>query len=124
MSTEITAYHFYGVHIPDDLIVGGAAVWEEAERLDEVIKDQGLGSRHGSVSVGHLSAGAYDRNELFLCMSLKGLSGEVRIGEQRRAVQLPDTRNWDLALRLVAESAGYDWAKLLPPCWMVVVDES
>lgn len=103
MGMDYSAYHFYGVHVPREQWVGGYNAWSEGERLDPVIKDLGLGD--GSVSVGWITAGDYDRDMLFLCVDIKGLDFEVRLGEYRASPQLPAEVNWNMALRLVADAA-------------------
>jgi hypothetical protein len=117
---DFSAYHFYGVHVPSEQWAKGYYAWSEGERLDPIIKDLGLGD--GSVSVGYLCAGDYDRNMLFLCVDIQGLGFEVRLGEYRVSPQLPAEVNWNMALRMVADTAGY--TGLADPAWITVPDLS
>lgn len=120
MGSYHSAYHFYGMHVPDEQWTESHA-YGEGERLGEIIKRLGLGS--ASVGVGWLAAGDYDRDMLFLCIDVKGLSAEVRLGEYRLSPsQIPDTFNWNTALRMVADEAGYEG--LLQPGWVTVPDLS
>lgn len=114
------AYSFYGVHVPKDQQPSNH-VWTEAERLDRLITAIGDDAK----PVGHLTAGKYDRDELFLSVVPDGVHGQVDLGEWRSYpshAYATDIPYWDRALALVIKAAGYEG--LSDPGWMVVPDAS
>lgn len=112
-----SAYHFYGVHVPEDQWAEAGPASEEGERIDGVIRD--LGFRTSGTKVGHLSAGKYDQDMFFLLIDIDGLDVEVELGEYRVSLTpaaIP--REWDQALSAVAKAAGY--TGLARPGWITV----
>lgn len=117
MGMYYSTYNVYGVHVPQDQWVEGWAP-HEGERLSPIIKELGIGNK--SIRVSWLSAGDYDRDMLFICMDITGMESQVEMGEYRLNPTIPDMGNWDIALRTVAEAAGY---QDLGPCgWITVPD--
>lgn len=116
MGYTTSAYHFYGVHVPDDQWTEGYAE-AEGGRLDDVIKSLGFGSK--SAKVSHLTAGRYDQHMLFLLIDIDGLDVEVELGSYRMSMP-PEAvpSDWNLALSVVASEAGY--SGLLAPRWITV----
>lgn len=107
-----TTYVVYGVRVPEDRY--SAHVWEESDRLGEVI--EALGSRADGVE--YLSAGDYDDDRLFLCW---GRAKRVDLGDfMKLDVQLVYAAQWDEAIALTADAAGY--GELGHPTWLVVSD--
>ncbi|MEV5977539.1 hypothetical protein [Streptomyces sp. NPDC052114] len=111
-----SAYFAYGIHIPMN---SQAAAWAEAERMDEAlatVKDR-------CPDVGHLSAGDYDRDRLFLVTKCD----EVALGEYGRAstATAEQRANWDLQLVNAVQALGYgENTELEPPGWLCVPDLS
>lgn len=115
-----TAFHFYGMHVPASQYKG-RHVYDEAERLDALIQDLALGDK--STGVGHITAGAYDRDMLFLCIDIYGLDADVELGSFRTsAIDIGVRSEWDKALKILADAAGYKG--LMQPNWITVPDES
>lgn len=120
MGFSQSAYHFYGAYVPE-------TQWQcnwasaEGERLDDIIRELFPHGDAASVRVGHLAAGDYDRNMLFLCISIEGLDIEVELGEFRMSPDIPDLVNWGTAIRMVADAAGYQG---LVTGWITVPDLS
>lgn len=111
-----SSYAFYGVHVPSSQYKGYAP--EEGERLDGVIKSV---STVGGPRVGHVSAGPYDDDMLFLCVVPDGWDVEVELGAFRSfrcEKHQEDLPGWDRALSRVAAAAGY--RNLEEPGWIVV----
>lgn len=119
MGMQYSAYHFYGVHVPNQQWQVDHA-WGEGERVSKVIRDLDLGDK--SAKVGWLAAGGYDRDMLFLLIDIEGLDAEVKPGEFRLSPNRDTPLNWDLALRMVADAAGY--TGLSSPGWITVPDVS
>ena len=117
-----STYHFYGVHVPKDRWVKAWAA-AEGDRADKVIKNLGLNGP--DCSVGHVSAGAYDRDMFFLAVGPRDRSVTVDLGEFR---SVPvggydvDAERWNDVLRTLAEALGY--GELDTPGWITVPDES
>lgn len=118
MGTSTSAYHFYGMHVPNAEWTDGWASGE-GERVDKVVKLLGA----EAASVGHLTAGDYDLDMLFLCIDQTGVSIEVNLGTFRlvRGTELAAV-GWDTRLRRVAEAMGY--VNVSEPGWITVPDVS
>jgi len=111
MSMDHTTYVFYGVHVPRDQYEG-FHIWEESERLDKVINEFGV------KYLGHLTAGRYDQDELYL---VAGDAREVTPGNpwlMDAYTVSPDTMQ---ALYALAAKAGYGGLGVTG--WMVVINE-
>ncbi|WP_432164903.1 hypothetical protein [Streptomyces sp. bgisy031] len=111
-----SAYFAYGIHIPVD---SQAAAWAEGERLDEELKNH----KKRCPDVGHLSAGDYDRDRLFLVTK----SDEIPLGQYGRASSATREQhaNWDLQLAHAIQALGYgDRADLEAPGWICIPDLS
>lgn len=125
MGTRHSTYAAYGVHVPRDKYNG--YVLTECERLDQVIKDAML----GGTDVGHLTAGRYDRNELFIVCSPPYKTDdpltdiEIELGTHRSYpaswFDSEQRCEWDSLIRQVAAAAGY--GDLGEPGWLVVPGE-
>lgn len=118
MGTDISAYHVYGVHVPDEQWIERAAPYE-GEKIETVLKRL----KDVAPDVSYLTAGAYDRDMLFLCIHEPDVPSEVRIGSfriVRRAWTTGDI--WDAQLKAVADAMGYK--DLGEPGWITVPDES
>jgi hypothetical protein len=95
--------------------------WAEAERLDT----SGALRTGGTPDVGHLTAGDYDRDALFLIASDKDDELEVKLGSfihvhpHTKAHQLPV---WDGQLKAAWAAAGYALDAFPEPGWIVVPD--
>ena len=116
MGFSYSAYHFYGVHVPQDQWTESYAA-AEGDRISGVIRDLGFSTR--GTKVGHLSAGKYDEDMFFLLIDIQWLDAEVELGEYR--VSMPPAsipREWDKALAQVASAAGY--SGLAKPGWITV----
>lgn len=108
-----STYFAYGIHIP----VEGPA-WRETERIDEVLKDH----KDRCPDVGHLEAGDYDRDMVFLVTS----SQEVKLGEYGRAnvASAQQCGEWCTQLAFAVEALGYSGMDLAAPGWLCVPDVS
>ncbi|AKA61673.1 hypothetical protein SEA_YDN12_6 [Streptomyces phage YDN12] len=115
MGMEHSTYHAFGVHVPADQYQTGH-IQSEGVWLDAVIKNtEGLDNR----LLGHLSAGDYDRDELFLTASEDGEFLEVPLGTFAVLAEVDVTGRAD-AIKALAETAGY--TGLAEPGWLVVPD--
>lgn len=115
-----STYHFFGAHVPAELFKG-RHLWEEEERLDQVIKDAGL----SGTGVGHLSAGSYDNDFLFLVVSDKNESLETKLGAfSVDPASDPEPREWAALLIQTAQAAGYDLSGFGIIGWYTVPDLS
>lgn len=119
-----SAYAFFGIHVPrDQWEQPSGTVRAESDRLDLILsaaraKDDRL------KDVGHLSAGGYDQDMLFLCASGKDQGIEASLGTYRR-FSFPDVetaRIWIEGLQVLALEAGY--SGLEAPAWIAVPDLS
>ncbi|ATN93746.1 hypothetical protein SEA_ABT2GRADUATEX2_6 [Streptomyces phage Abt2graduatex2] len=117
MGFDHSTYHGFGVHVPRDRYQTGH-IQSECEWLDAVIKHT-KGLPPGLL--GHLSAGDYDRDELFLIASTRNETLEVALGTFAVLAEVDVTGRAD-ALKLLAEAAGY--GELAEPGWLVIPDVS
>lgn len=108
-----SAYFAYGIHIPTD---NQAATWAETERLDTELPKL----RDRCPDVGHLSAGDYDRDQLFLTTKCD----EIPLGQYGRAstATAEQRANWDLQLANAVHALGY--RDLTAPGWLCIPDLS
>lgn len=122
-------YVAYGVHVPQDKWHKDSGyAGAEGERIDGVIREVGL----NGTDVGHMSAGSYDRDQLFLVCSPPYVHDkpethvEIELGSFRvyRASWFSTSRclTWNGYLKKVADAAGY--GDLGEPGWIVVPDMS
>lgn len=120
MGMSHSTYQFFGVHVPKEAYQTDHQ-WREVEWLDAIIggntawKGQGL---------GHVQAGDYDRDELFLCVSPKEESIEVELGTFRvttKQATLEELLDRTKLLMDLIEAAGYG-GKLGPVGWVTVPD--
>ncbi|WP_329622944.1 hypothetical protein OG357_23045 [Streptomyces sp. NBC_01255] len=109
-----STYFAYGLHIPLD-----AHPWTETDRIDTAlatVKDQ-------CPEVGHLTAGDYDRDRLFLVTK----SDEIALGKYGRVMpSTPEQRaDWDRQLRTAVDHLGYGHLRdLAEPTWLCIPDLS
>ncbi|MEU2120023.1 hypothetical protein ABZ567_31300 [Streptomyces sp. NPDC016459] len=109
-----STYFAYGLRIPLDV-----HPWTETDRIDAelgAVKSQ-------CPDVGHLSAGDYDRDMLFLVTQ----SDEIALGEYgRAALATPEQRaDWDRQLRTAVDHLGYGHPQdLEEPGWLCIPDLS
>lgn len=115
MGMSHSTYHGFGVHVPADQYRTGH-IQSEEEWLDAVIKHaEGLDNR----LLGHLSAGDYDRDQLFLIASEPDERLEVELGSFMVLAEV-DVEGRAEAIKALAEAAGY--TGLAEPGWLVVPD--
>ncbi len=115
MGFSHSTYHGFGVHVPADQYQTGH-IQSECEWLDAVIKHtEGLDNR----LLGHLSAGDYDRDQLFLIASETDETLEVELGSFMVLAEV-NTEGRAEAIKALAEAAGY--TGLSEPGWLVVPD--
>ena len=113
-----STYFAYGVHIPlpDDI-----HVWAETDRLDtelRALKDQ-------CPDVGHLSAGNYDADELFLTTQCNEVALGTYIHVTPETVTAEQLAEWNRQLAIAVEALGYDQLPgLSGPGWLCVPDLS
>ncbi|MFG2225356.1 hypothetical protein [Streptomyces sp. NPDC048644] len=107
-----SSYFAYGLRIPTD-----AHLWDETDRIDRVlatIKDR-------CPNVGHLTAGAYDDDMLFLVAECNAVS----LGEYGRAASATAEQraSWDHQLAHAVHHLGYgSISGLEAPGWLCVPD--
>lgn len=118
MGFSTSAYHFYGVHVPKREWTEHWA-GAEGERLDSVI----AAVKDLAPDVGHITAGGFDTDMLFLTIIQPGVSRVVPLGEFR-TVEHSNARDlgWDAQLQFVVETMGYDLQGT--PGWITVPDVS
>uniref|UniRef100_A0AAU7GYH8 YCII-related domain-containing protein n=1 Tax=Streptomyces phage Geonosis TaxID=3158856 RepID=A0AAU7GYH8_9CAUD len=115
MGFSHSTYLAFGVHVPQDQFQTDEFAQETAW-LDTVINQtEGLDSSR----LGYLSAGDYDRDELFLTASEPGERLEVELGSFMVLAEV-DTEGRAEAIKALAEAAGY--TGLSEPGWLVVPD--
>lgn len=121
MGMSHAAYLVYGVHVPAEKFTEGH-LYSETDKLDSLINETpGM----DAAGVGHLTAGNYDRDHLFLAVTPEDWDAEVELGTFRviRADTFAEHRLlWDEHLDHLAALAGYEG--LERPGWIVVPDES
>lgn len=109
-----STYFAYGIHIPVD-----GPAWSETDRIDTelaAVKDL-------CPDVGHLTAGDYDRDMLFLVTE----SDEIELGKYGRATTAtPEQRaDWDRQLANAVDHLGYGHLRdLEAPGWLCIPDLS
>lgn len=111
-----STYAFYGVHVPKDRW-RTHHIHDETDLLDHIIPGMLLQD-----VVTYVTAGAYDRDELFLAVKIPEMPVEVPLGD---FLAVPDTElptGYLPALHAVAMKAGY--SSLDAPGWYVVPDMS
>ncbi|MFF1686062.1 hypothetical protein [Streptomyces sp. NPDC058254] len=109
-----STYFAYGLRIPVD-----AHPWAETDRIDEELK----AVRDQCPDVGHLTAGDYDRDMLFLVTK----SNRVDLGEYGRASSAtPEQRaDWGRQLANAVDHLGYGHIRDLDaPSWLCIPDLS
>jgi hypothetical protein len=115
MGFSHSTYHGFGVHVPREQYQTGH-IQSEEEWLDAVINHtEGLDGQ----LLGHLSAGQYDRDELFLIASGPGETLEVELGSFMVLSEVDVTGRAE-AIKALAEAAGY--TSLAEPGWLIVPD--
>lgn len=119
MGIDVSAYGFYGVHVPSDLWTERYAE-AEGEKVSSVIR----AVKEHVPDVCYLTAGAYDRHMLFLCTSARGEDVEAEMGKfitgarhSRAALA-----EWDRQIQRVADAMGY--GSLGQPGWITVASET
>lgn len=115
MGFSHSTYYGFGVHVPQDQYRTGH-IQPECEWLDAVINHtEGLDGQ----LLGHLSAGEYDQDELFLIASGPGEYVEVTLGTFMVLAEV-DVTGRAGAVKALAEAAGY--SGLAEPGWLVIPD--
>ena len=116
MGFSHSTYHFYGVHVPEEKYQTEHQ-FREIDWLDAVIRHTpGL----DGIRLGHITAGDYDADELFLCAVPENADVEVALGTWAVATPESHRPEWDDQLKLLAEAAGY--GDIGAPGWIVVRD--
>lgn len=121
MGFSHSTYHFYGVHVPREQYHTDHP-WRETEFIDATIKHT---PELAGSDVGHITAGDYDRDELFLCVVPDDTSCEVALGSfavTSHHLYGKDLPAWDRQLLLLIEALGYKDVGALG--WHVVPDIS
>ncbi|MFJ2909378.1 hypothetical protein ACIO8F_08070 [Streptomyces sp. NPDC087228] len=109
-----STYFAYGLHIPTD-----AHPWEETDRIDTEL----AAVKNRCPDVGHLTAGGYDRDMLFLVTECD----EISLGKYGRATTATAEQraDWDRQLANAVEHLGYGHIRdLEAPGWLSVPDVS
>lgn len=109
-----STYFAYGLHIPTD-----EPAWRETDRIDEELKQH----KERCPDVGHLSAGDYDRDMVFLVT----VSQEIELGEYGHVnhATAEDRANWDAQLANAVHALGYsELPNLAAPGWLCIPDLS
>jgi len=115
MGFSHSTYHAFGVHVPRGQYQTGH-LNSECEWVDAVIRHtEGLDNR----LLGHLPAGDYDRDQLFLVASEPGEKLQVELGSFRVLSEVDVTGRAE-AIKALAEAAGYTITA--EPGWLVVPD--
>lgn len=120
MGMSTSAYHFYGMHVPQGQWTLGH-ISAEMDMIDRVIK----AVKQDAPDVCHISAGDYDRDMLFLAIDEEDVSSEVKLG-QFRLVTDQNVQNpwWNDQLATVAHAMGYESGCTGEPGWITVPDVS
>ena len=117
-----STYHAFGVHVPEDKFVTMHA-YQETEWLDGLINHT---TALRGTGVGHLSAGNYDRDMLFLVVVPEDESCQVDLGEFKLSPAMPldfeQIEEWTSLIQQLAELAGY--GDLGTPGWLTIPDVS
>ncbi|MFE2930654.1 hypothetical protein [Streptomyces sp. NPDC059278] len=109
-----SAYFAYGLRLPTD-----GPSWEETDRIDAELAQV----KERCPDVGHLSAGDYDHDMVFLVTKCD----EVSLGTYGRGSEVsPEERAaWDAQLANAVHALGYaDRPELEAPGWLCVPDLS
>lgn len=120
MGFSHSTYHFYGVHVPREHYHTDHQQ-RECEFIDATIKHT---PELAGSDVGHITAGDYDRDELFLCVVPEGDYVEVDLGGFRVCPVIPteEVTGWYVQLNLLIEALGYKDVGQIG--WYVVPDIS
>ncbi|MFH9413991.1 hypothetical protein [Streptomyces rochei] len=111
-----STYFAYGIHIP---LPDGTPAWTETDRIDTELtklKDR-------CPDVGHLEAGHYDADMVFLVTK----ADTIPLGQYGRAstATAEQRANWDLQLANAVHALGYsNIPDLDAPGWICVPDLS
>ena len=112
-----STYHAFGVHVPESKYLT-RNIDNEGEWLDAVIRNTPeLDGKH----LGYLTAGAYDRDQLFLTVVGPGEDVDVELGRFMALADVDVTGRAD-AIKALAGAAGYEG--LSEPGWLVIPDLS
>jgi hypothetical protein len=109
-----STYFAYGLRIPID-----AHPWTETDRIDAELATL----KAECPDVGHLTAGDYDRDMLFLVTE----SDEIALGKYGRAMSATPEKcaDWDRQLRNAVDQLGYGHLRdLEEPGWICIPDLS
>jgi hypothetical protein len=109
-----STYFAYGIHIPT-----AESAWVEGDRIDVELAKH----KDRCPDVGHLAAGDYDHDLLFLVTT----SNEIRLGAYGRATEATTAQraNWDHQLANAVQALGYsELPDLPPPGWLCIPDLS
>jgi hypothetical protein len=114
MGYHHSTYFAYGIHIPVE-----APAWKETDRIDkELAKLKEL-----CPDVGHLAAGDYDRDMVFLVTDCQ----EIDLGKYGRAnlATADQCGEWDTQLAFAVHALGYsNLPDLQAPGWLCIPDLS
>jgi hypothetical protein len=116
MGSTQSTYCFFGLHVPEDQYQTDHQQ-RETEYIDAMIRHtpklQGRG-------LGHVTAGDYDRDMLFLAVTDKDWRIEVPLGEFHVFDRRSYRPEWAHALAELVNALGYNPPG--PPGWVVVPD--
>lgn len=118
MGFSHSTYHFYGVHVPREQYRTDHQQ-RECEFIDATIKHT---PELAGSDVGHITAGDYDLDELFLAVVPEGQSCLIKVGSFRIHPATCSADTWDVQLGLLIHALGYK--DVGEPGWCVVPDIS
>lgn len=117
MGFSRSTYFGYGVHVQ---LVEGRHAWAEAEHCEEQIPQH----KAQIPDVGHLTAGDYDNDQLFLMTEC----AEVEYGEWQHVTPQSHTAEqlaaWDRQLSDAVDLLGYGNRAVSAPGWLCIPDLS
>lgn len=115
MGFSHSTYHAFGTHVPREQYQTGH-IQSEGEWLDAVINHTPGLAESG---VGYLSAGDYDRDQLFLTASKPDETLVLKLGSFRVLSEVDVTGRAEV-IKALAAAAGY--TGLSEPGWLVIPD--
>lgn len=117
MGFSRSTYFAYGVHVP---LIEDRYAWAEAEHCDAVL----MRHKDRLPDVGHLSAGDYDADRLFITTQCQ----TVEYGEWMHVTPQSHTAEqlaaWDRQLSDAVDLLGYGDRAVSAPGWLCIPDLS
>lgn len=108
-----STYFAYGIHIPVD-----GPAWKETDRIEQELPKH----KEHCPDVGHLEAGNYDADMVFLVTT----SQEISLGNYGHAnlATAEQCGQWNTQLAFAVQALGYSGLELAAPGWLCVPDLS